>query len=231
MMNIGRLLVGACAGGVLFCMAAPAHADTKLELGFRTGYGIALGKVDDETDGELNKTIKGQVPLWFDVGARFSDHFYLGAYFTYGFGIKGDLVKSTCSSAESQQPGVDVSCSTHDMRLGIQYLYHVKPPGELDPYFGVGIGYEWMAMDVTASAGGVSASSTLTAHGFEFVNVQLGLDVPVAEKFAIGPFAAFALGQYSSLSLSTDAGSASGDVSNKALHEWLFLGVRGTFVM
>jgi len=117
------------------------------------------------------------------------------------------------------------------MRLGIQYLYHVKPPGELDPYFGVGFGYEWMSTDFTASAGGASSSSTVTTLGFEFVNVQLGLDVPVAEKFAIGPFAAFALGQYSSLSLSSDTVSASGDVAQKTLHEWLFLGVRGAFVL
>jgi outer membrane protein W len=229
--KLERFLVGACAAGALLCSAEPARADTKWELGFRTGYGIALGKVDDETDGELNKTIKGQVPLWFDLGARFSDHHYLGLYFSYGFGIKGDFVKSLCATTEAQVPGVDVSCSTHDMRLGIQYLYHLKPPGELDPYFGVGVGFEWMAMDVTASAGGVSSSATVTAHGLEFVNLQLGLDVPVAGKFALGPFAAFALGQYSGASLGNDSGSTSGDFASKALHEWIFLGLRGTFVL
>ena len=231
MIKLGSFLLGTCAAGALLCAAEPAHADTKLELGFRTGYGISLGKVDDEPDGEMSKAIKGQVPLWFDLGARFSDHYYLGAYFSYGFGIKGDAVKNLCASAEALSPGVDLSCSTRDLRFGIQYLYHVKPPGQLDPYFGVGLGYEWMAMDFTASANGSSVSNTETAHGLEFLNVQLGLDVPVAESAALGPFAAFALGQYSGLSVSGDTTSASGEVANKTLHEWLFFGLRGTFAL
>ena len=39
------------------------------------------------------------------------------------------------------------------------------------------------------------------------------------------PFVAFSLGQYSSVSVN----GTSSDITDKALHEWLFLGVRGQF--
>jgi len=228
MINLGRFLVGACAGGALFCLAEPAHADTKLELGLRTGYGIPLGKAaGGDGSGKVSDLIAGQIPIWLDVGARFSDHYYLGLYYSYGFGINGSTFSDGCD-ADKNASGADVSCSTSDMRLGIQYAYHLKPPGELDPWLGIGVGYEWLK--ASESAGGVSLSTT--AHGWEFFNLQLGLDVPVAEKFAVGPFVTFGLAQYSSVSLSSSGGgSASGDVTDKALHEWLFLGVRGTFVL
>jgi len=226
MRSLGRLLVGACAGGVLFCLAEPAHADTKLELGLRTGYGIPFGDAAGGGGGKVNELIAGQIPIWLDVGARFSDHYYLGLYYSYGFGINGSAFSDGCD-ADKQASGADISCSTSDMRLGIQYAYHLKPPGELDPWLGIGVGYEWLK--ASESAGGVSASTT--AHGWEFVNFQLGLDVPVAEKFAVGPFVTFGLAQYSSVSISTSIGDASGDVADKALHEWLFLGVRGSFVL
>jgi hypothetical protein len=222
MTSLGRFLVGACAGGVLFCLAAPAHADTKLELGLRTGYGIPFGNLAGGGAGKVNDLIAGQIPLWLDVGARFSDHYYLGLYYSYGFGINGSAFSDDCKAA-----GSDVSCSTSDMRLGIQYAYHLKPPGELDPWLGIGVGYEWLK--ASESVGGISASTT--AHGWEFVNLQLGLDVPVADHFTVGPFVTFGLAQYSNVAIATTIGDASGEVNDKALHEWLFLGVRGTFLL
>ena len=75
---------------------------------------------------------------------------------------------------------------------------------------------------------------TLTAHGFEFLNLQAGLDFAPAPQVGIGPFVAFSLGQYSRTKGETSDPTLivdDGEIENKALHQWLFLGVRGMFVL
>lgn len=223
MNQFGRLLVGTCAAGMLCCTAAPARADTRLELGVRSGYGIAFGNLRSGT--KLNGFIAGQVPLWVDLGARFAGHYYFGAYFSYGFGINGNALNDACDF-DKKTSGSDLECSTSDVRLGFQYAYHFEPPGELDPWLGVGIGYEWAGVSEKAPGG---ATINGSYHGTEFVNLQAGLDVPVNDKFAVGPFATFGLGQYGSASESGGGASSSSEIAGKAVHEWLFLGARANY--
>jgi len=80
--------------------------------------------------------------------------------------------------------------------------------------------YEWGKL--TGEAGGVSADVKIS--GFEFLNLQAGLDYALASGFGFGPFVQFTLGQYSTV----DAGSQSADITNTALHSWLQFGFRGT---
>ena len=61
-----------------------------------------------------------------------------------------------------------------------------------------------------------------------------GVDFRITRVFGIGPFADFALGQYSGASLKLSAPGRptvdkNGDLANTALHQWLTLGVRVTF--
>ena len=60
-----------------------------------------------------------------------------------------------------------------------------------------------------------------------------GADYRVSEVVCIGPFADFALGQYGSASLEATRNGVSkksnGDLANPSLHEWLTLGLKGTF--
>lgn len=149
----------------------------------------------------------------------------VGGYIQYGFGIVGGDLGDRCDAA-----GID--CGAHNVRLGLQAQYHLSPEGQVDPWLGAGIGYEWLTY--TASGGGVDVSST--GHGFEFLMLQGGADFPVGDGYGIGPFMSFSLGQYASYSTSCDGQCAgfvgdSGDIKNKALHEWLIIGVRGTFVL
>jgi hypothetical protein len=74
-----------------------------------------------------------------------------------------------------------------------------------------------------------------TGKGFEFINLHGGLDFNLSPGFGLGPFLSFSVGQYSSTSTScsgscTGLTAESGDVADKAVHQWLLLGVRGTFV-
>jgi hypothetical protein len=70
--------------------------------------------------------------------------------------------------------------------------------------------------------------------GFEFVELQGGLDYEVTPAIRLGRFANLAIGQYSSGDFQIPNGTGgttlfSGDVSKKSLHEWLILRVRGQY--
>jgi hypothetical protein len=91
------------------------------------------------------------------------------------------------------------------------------PDASFAPWVGVGIGYEVTSM--TASLAGASASTDFS--GFEFVNLQLGGDFKVGSNFALGPYVALSVAQYSSV------GGVTG--FEKGTHEWLQFGLKGTF--
>lgn len=214
-------------------VVSPAEAGG-FELGARLGYGIPMGKAVDATDGELSKTIKGMVPLQLDVGYRVIPNLTLGGYVMYGFGLLGDEISSSCD--QSKALGIDVSCGVSDLRLGIQGQFHIMPTQDVDPWVGVGLGYEWLSFSSEVSSGGRSQEVTLKAKGMEFLSLQGGADFNVAPGLGLGPFLSFSLGQYSSTSDSCSGECAgftneSEDIANKALHQWLLLGVRGTFVI
>jgi hypothetical protein len=119
-------------------------------------------------------------------------------------------------------------CSASDLRFGVQGQYHLSPVETLDPWFGLGIGYESASM--TAKAGGQEAKTSYS--GLEFLNLQAGLDYKLSPAFGVGPFLSFSLGQYSSYDVTVPGmGKLSGSIPEKAMHEWLTIGVRGAFTL
>ena len=157
-------------------------------------------------------------PIWLDAGYRIIPNFYVGAFFQYGFGFIGNNFKMVCDQS-------GVSCSTHVIMFGVNAHYHFLPSEELDPWAGIGFGYE--ILDFSVSQGSMSVD--VQAQGWQFVNVQVGADYHAAPGLGVGPFIALSLGQYQSASLSIGSMSQSQDIQHQALHEWLTLGVRGAY--
>jgi len=185
------------------------------ELGARLGFGLGLGKIGGDGYETMSNTVGSQVPLIVDVGYRITPNLYVGAYGQYGFGI---VTSDKCKG--------DISCSAQSYRLGANVHYHFMPEGSFDPWIGAGTGFEWLHL--SQSQGPASSSATLT--GFEIVNFQVGGDYHLSPNASIGPFASFSLGQYGNLSADNGAGlTGSEEIKNTALHEWLTLGVKGTF--
>lgn len=178
-------------------------ADKKIRLGLRLGYAFALGSAQEGI--KMSDGTSGQIPIWLDAGYMVTPNILVGLYGQYGF-----VQVKNCDS-----------CSAHDIRFGIQGQYHLAPEASLDPWLGLGVGYELLGSSRTIQGMDVSG----TTKGFEFVNLQGGADFKVADAFAVGPFVSFSLGQYSSVS----SGDLSADIEGKTLHEWLTLGVKGTF--
>jgi hypothetical protein len=71
----------------------------------------------------------------------------------------------------------------------------------------------------------ISASS----KGLEFINLQGGADFPVSPGLRIGPFLSASVGQFSSTSVSGGGLEFSGDITDKGIHEWVTIGIRGAF--
>jgi hypothetical protein len=214
------VILGGLAGPL-----APAHADASgFEASLRFGYGFALGELREGSD--LADGIAGQMPFWLDLGYRVTPELMVGLYASYGIGFVGGEVGDSCDAA-----GDAVDCSASDIRLGIQAQFHLQPKESVDPWLGLGIGYEWLSLGIE----GAGAELSTTASGFEFVNLQVGLDFRIKPTFSLGPFIAFSLAQYSDVSvdcsgvLANVCDDVGADIDAKALHEWLFIGARGTF--
>ena len=102
--------------------------------------------------------------------------------------------------------GVDVTT----MRLGAQLNYLLAPEADLNPYLGVGFG--WTQLEADFGLGDDSVS------GFDFT-LQGGAQWKVAPAMSVGPYAALIVGQFND-----------SDIDDKGWHEWLQVGLRGTFV-
>lgn len=180
--------------------ALAASDDPKLKLGLRLGYALPQGELVKNY--KVTGLVTGQVPIWVDAGYMVTPHVLLGLYGQYGI-----MQTKNCPD----------HCTGHDLRFGAQGQYHVLPSAAVDPWFGLGAGYEIFTL---SNDGGDD-----TLRGFEFLNLQGGTDFKVARAMSIGPFLSASLGEFSH-----DAYLSRDDViQDKALHAWLTLGIKGAF--
>lgn len=197
-------------------------------LGLRAGYGIPFGNAvgtEEGEDGEgakVSDTISGVIPLQVDLGYFINSNLYLGASFQYGLA----QLKEDCGTE-------DVDCSASQLRFGLNLAYHFAPAGKINPWLGVGVGYETLTVSGSGESAGTSIDISSTASGFEFVNAQGGLDFRLSHQVSVGPFVTLTAAQYSKVSAKVDVEGdspldvdESQDIENKAIHAWLYGGLR-----
>jgi hypothetical protein len=161
-----------------------------------------------------------------DLGVRIARFVFIGGFFQYG------VLGTSCLTPSA---GVTITCSGHDMRAGVETLFHIVPRGAIDPWIGIGFGHEWLQLNASASAGSANASESLTFDGWNFADLSVGFDFHVADSgVGVGPYFELTSGNFTSLSQSvTGTGlsptSGSSDISAQSSHQWFTLGVRGTF--
>lgn len=190
------------AGGAVDT-SAPPDAGGKIKLGLRLGYALPMG--DIAKDAKMSDAVSGMVPIWLDLGYMVTPNIMVGLYAQYGFVMLSSDAKDACDALK-------VDCSATNMRFGLQGQYHLSPGESMNPWVGLGIGYEILTNKVDSE----SADTT----GLEFANIQGGADFKVGDSMAVGPFVSFSIGQYSK--------SDGEDIEEKAMHQWLTLGVKGT---
>jgi outer membrane protein W len=215
---------------------APAAKPGGFSLGLRTGFALPMGRVGyiaidnvaDTRSRPLSDKIMGMVPIWLDAGYRINPSVYVGAFFQYSFAFINNDKTPSCDQ---------LSCSAHDISFGANVHYHLHPGASFDPWIGAGVGYEMTSMHQSGTVTlptptgplSVSTDTTSTIKGFQFLMLQAGGDFRATPDLAVGPFVNFALGQYSTYTLSSGGADSSGDLNGSGMHEWLTIGARGQF--
>jgi len=202
-----------------------------VEIGLRVAYAIPFGTQGTtdthRIDTKLSDWIKGMIPIEIDAGYRITPHAYVGLSFQYGFAFVNTSTTPACGGDPRFSPtGQSLSCSSRDLRLGANAQVNLAPGHAFEPWLGLGVGYEWLSLDVSGPV--INATLLKAGSGLEFVNVQLGGDIVAARNVAVGPFIGVSLGHYRSISM-TGPQVYRTEVTNEALHEWLEFGLRGAF--
>jgi len=170
-----------------------------------------------------------------DFGLRVMPELYVGAFGQFA----PVFVKTNAVNCPD-----GFSCSAQDWRAGLEIDLHVAPRTRLDPYIGLGAGYEVLhtavsgASSVPLPTGAVApgrVDTDVTDRGWEYASLTLGFDYRVTDFFGIGPFASATLGAFDTHNGVTDvtvrgsvASNSVADVTHGA-HELFMVGLRGTF--
>ncbi len=137
----------------------------------------------------------GAMPLIVDLGWRFLPQLYGGLYGQYApvFTKTNDVV---CFEG--------FTCATQDYRFGLEVDFHPVPRSRLDPYIGLGGGYEILQTKVSGpqvvpTPGGLvpaTVEASAIDRGWEFATVIVGFDGRIDPAVGVGLFASFSLNEY-----------------------------------
>jgi hypothetical protein len=208
-----------------------AQRRTGFTAGLRLGVGVPLGKAGRDAlagiDRNLNDLTSWRAPVWVDVGYSLSGSMTIGAYGQVGSGGTGD----SCT----------FDCDWSDLRVGAEVEWRLAPGAAVDPWLGLGLGYEWLSyrvlatVDVPDGMGGTRPLQGRAAERFGGPELLLqgGVDFQVEDALRIGPYASATLAQYLSDSFTCDFGAAlcpaDGSIDGSAFHSWIGVGLRGAY--
>lgn len=203
---------------------------TGFTTGLRLGVGVPFGEAGQDAAGvtrDLGDLTSWRAPLWLDVGYTPAAGLTLGIYGQLGVGGVGDACV--------------VDCDWTDLRLGAQAELRFLPGALVDPWLGVGLGYEWLSYrqllttqvtDATGATRDATVRATERFAGPELL-LQGGVDFQVENALRIGPYAAATLGQYLTDSFEcqpeSDVCPSGSSVDGAAFHAWISVGLRGAY--
>jgi hypothetical protein len=203
---------------------------TGFTTGLRLAVGMPLGKAGEDPFGaerDLNDLTPWRAPVWVDLGYALSGSLTIGAYAQVGVGGVGD----SCAG----------DCDWSDTRLGAEAEWRFLPGAPVNPWLGVGLGWEWLSFrqlisvtmedemgEMVTQTGRVSETfggPELMLHG--------GLDFQVEDALRIGPYASATVSQYLTDSFSctppTELCPPDDSIAGSALHSWIGVGLRGAY--
>lgn len=185
----GSYAVGFADAAAVFVPAAHPSDDgvTGLWFAFRGGYGVPFGQ---NASVNLSDIVTGSIHFGAEAGYAFSPQLYVGGYFDYGVGVVQYGAGATCPNDPENISG----CSADQFRFGLIADWHFRPTELLDPWAGVGVGYDVFNLTATSAVDGSTALSS-ALNGFEGM-VRAGIDIKPAKSYGFGPFIEGTLGVY-----------------------------------
>jgi len=188
------------------------------QVALRSGAQLPWGEASDAQGDELSARYGWQVPILIDAGFKLGKPWLLGVYGggTYGSIGSGNVAEQACSVE-------GVSCSTLSYQVGLQVQYHFGPSERLNPWLGLGGGYEWFRQELS----GAKYTEVQETSGLTLVKLVMGLDYRQSQLFGFGPFAEVSLGRFQTTRTFVNGDEAhEGPVEPSAWHGFLTLGAR-----
>jgi hypothetical protein len=183
--------------------ADPAQEpEVALRLAAAPGFGSAAAAVPVEDAVAL------QFPIQLDLGWR------VGAFTIGAYGSWAPARPPRCPSG--------ASCSASAVRLGVQGTWTFEPSAGMQGWLGAGTGWERATSHVKRSG----TDDATSYSGLELFQVQSGLEWRLHRRLALGPYLQLGLGRYSDVRVQTKVESASASIADRAVHAWLYAGVR-----
>jgi hypothetical protein len=177
-----------------------------VSLSARLAFAVPMGSLQQNST--LSDGISGGIPIVIEGAYRINRNVSVGLSGQYGY-----MLTKNCATG--------VSCGASDYQLLLEGIYNARMGSTFDPWVGLGIGYEQLSL--SESGGGYNLSGDVSGWGL--ATVEAGGNFAAGPQVEVGPFVSFAVGKYGSAS----SGGNSADIQNTAFHEWLQIGVRGTF--
>jgi hypothetical protein len=198
----------------------PTEPPPKIELALRAAYAFPFGSVGRSTiEGpiKLGDVTDGSLPLTIEGDYRLSSLFSTRLLLQYALVDLRSNPTENCS--------VNVSCSGRDFNVVAEGVFRPFHWHRLDPWLGLGAGYEWFSSSISSAFGGESFST----NG-PMVLAEVGAGYRATARLTIGPYVAAFVGRFSRWNGSEWTTAArdefSGEFSSPTLHEWIHLGLR-----
>jgi hypothetical protein len=200
-------------------LAAPAAAQVSIDL--KAGYAIPNGDILKpftpglENYAAMKNLWAGEIPIEVAARWRFSPGFSAGVYFQFDPAI---IAARVCASG--------FPCSGSDVRVGVEAAYSFLPTSFLNPWVSIGTGWQWTNAKITTP----TDAADVTFSGWEYFNVQAGLDFNISRTFGVGPWLGYYGGSYSTVS-GTWSGALQGPTiasDARTFHGWFQFGAKGT---
>jgi hypothetical protein len=211
------LLVTVLGTGLVHAQGSPERERTAFEAGVGAGIGFPVGQLSSGKN--LSDWVGLTFPLTFELGARLFGRYELIAVGQYSIGTVNSTSGSGCYTGNN-------ACSASIGQIGVEFLYHPLGLARVDPYVGVGLGYEWLVIRATVQGKNYDQSF----GGGNWAVLQSGVDFSLGSVVHLGPFLLASIGQYqtSNYTVPTAGGPQSGSsaVEHPAIHVWLSVGLR-----
>lgn len=200
--------------------------DRGFVLGLRLGYGFAFGRTSGDSSGvDLGKALDGALPVELTVAYRSLPWIELGLTGSLGPLRVGAVPGTFCDGSPTRR------CGGWDARVAFAAQIHFRPAARLDPWLGLGFGYEVLHVDIhddNPAPGGLREGSSEYA-GLFYLEATGGLGVRLWRGLAVGPFLGFTLGRFARVTTYGDGQPTFTAFSQPALHEWLTLGIAARY--
>jgi hypothetical protein len=161
----------------------PTPGSIRFEAALRTGVGLTFV---NSSESAVPASTTVVMPVGVDIGIRINNKTFVGAFFQYDF-----------FGSSPQPPGNFClgTCTSTNGEVGLEVLWHPLGDSKVDPWLGIGTGYEWSTF--TDSQGTANDTPTSSAYsGWEVVYAQAGVDFELGTVVKFGPYVGFSVTDY-----------------------------------